>query len=77
MASERATAQLDLPGRILFLSSDPAQVKAQLNGADFALIIGEDELALSEVTVRNLATGTQERVRMVDVVAALSGDVEA
>jgi histidyl-tRNA synthetase len=51
--------------------------RAGSSGADFALIIGEDELALSEVTVRNLATGTQERVRMVDVVAALSGDVEA
>ena len=51
--------------------------RAGASGADFALIIGEDELALSEVTVRNLATGTQERVRMVDVVAALSGDVEA
>ncbi|MGL4542581.1 MAG: histidine--tRNA ligase [Polymorphobacter sp.] len=51
--------------------------RAGSSGADFALIIGEDELALSEVTVRNLATGTQERVRMVDVVAALSGDVAA
>ncbi|TFU02837.1 histidine--tRNA ligase [Polymorphobacter arshaanensis] len=51
--------------------------RAGASGADFALIIGEDELALSEVTVRNLSTGTQERVRMVDVVAALSGDVEA
>ncbi|MGH7726219.1 MAG: histidine--tRNA ligase [Candidatus Eiseniibacteriota bacterium] len=51
-------------------------LKHQLERADklsarFALILGEDELAAGEVTVKDLTSGTQERVRTSELSARL------
>jgi len=47
--------------------------RAGASGAGFVLIIGDDEVASAEVTVRNMATGVQERIALAQVVAALVG----
>ena len=45
-----------------------AQMKAAAkSGAKFALIIGEDEVAASTVTVKNLETSAQETVPVAEV----------
>lgn len=46
---------------------DERSLKSQLRlanrlGADFALIVGDEELRSEEVTLRNMVTGTQERI---------------
>jgi histidyl-tRNA synthetase len=38
--------------------------RANESGARFALIVGDEELAAGEATVKNLATGTQERLAL-------------
>ncbi|WP_062783372.1 histidine--tRNA ligase [Novosphingobium capsulatum] len=38
--------------------------RANESGARFALIVGDEELAAGEATVKNLATGTQERMAL-------------
>ncbi len=56
------------PGRSL-----GAQFKhADRLGAALAVVVGEDELAAHELTVKDLATGTQERVARVDIAAHLA-----
>ena len=47
--------------------------RADKSGARLALILGDDEVAAGEVTVRDLASGTQRRVSLGDVVAAVRG----
>jgi len=42
-------------------------------GARAAVIVGPDELAAGEVTVRDLDRGEQERVPLADVAARLAG----
>ena len=50
-----------------------AQLKqADRMGAKLALLLGEDELAAHEVTVKDLTTGTQERVARGDLAALLA-----
>ena len=50
-----------------------AQMKAAAkSGAPFALIIGEDEVATSTVTVKNLETAAQDKVPVAEVPAKLS-----
>ena len=50
-----------------------AQMKAAAkSGAKFALIIGEDEVASSTVTVKNLETSAQEKVPVDEVSNMLS-----
>ena len=45
-----------------------AQMKAaSKSGAKFALIVGEDEVATSTVTVKNLETSAQEKVPVEEV----------
>ena len=45
-----------------------AQMKAAAkSGAKFALIVGEDEVATSTVTVKNLETSAQEKVSVAEV----------
>ena len=47
--------------------------KADASGARFALIIGEDELAASEVSLRDLReTGEQQRVKFDDLNAIVA-----
>jgi histidyl-tRNA synthetase len=49
-----------------------AQMKhADKFGATLAVILGEDELAADEVTVKDLQTGAQERVARADLAAHL------
>ena len=45
---------------------------AAKSGAKFALIIGEDEVASSIVTVKNLETSAQEKVPVEEVSSMLS-----
>jgi histidyl-tRNA synthetase len=45
--------------------------KANKMGAQWALILGEDELKNNEVTVKNMITGTQERIAQAQVVKFL------
>jgi histidyl-tRNA synthetase len=64
---EVAAAQVDLSGRSL---------KAQLRGADRAgarlvVLLGDDELARGEATVRDLATGQQSAHAWADLAAAV------
>lgn len=40
-------------------------------GAAYCLLIGEDEQAKNEVTVKNMMTGQEERMAQVDVVGFL------
>jgi histidyl-tRNA synthetase len=42
--------------------------QADSSGAEFALIIGEDEIANKTVTVRNLKSGSQELISRIKVV---------
>ena len=45
-----------------------AQMKAAAkSGAKFALIVGEDEVAASTVTVKNLETAAQEKIPVAQV----------
>ncbi len=49
-----------------------AQMKlANRSGAQVVVIIGQDELAAGEVTVKNMADGSQARVNKADLVSAL------
>ncbi len=49
-----------------------AQMKAAAkSGAKFALIIGEDEVATSTVTIKNLETATQEKIPVAEVSAKI------
>ncbi len=41
-------------------------------GAQFCLLIGEDEQRTHEVTVKNMVTGTEEKMAQIDVVAYLA-----
>ena len=51
-----------------------AQMKAAAkSGAKFALIVGEDEVATSTVTVKNLETAVQEKIPVADVPAKIIG----
>lgn len=45
--------------------------KANKMGARFALLLGSDEQAAREVTVKNMITGTEEKIKQVDVVTYL------
>jgi len=45
---------------------------AAKSGAKFALIVGDDEIANSTVTVKNLATSEQETVPIDEVFAKIS-----
>lgn len=45
--------------------------KADASGARFAVIIGDDELAAGEVTLKNLVTGAQSRIAQTQLVAAV------
>ena len=47
--------------------------RADKSGARLALILGDDEVAAGEVTVKDLASGAQRRVPLGDVVAAVRG----
>ncbi len=50
-----------------------AQMKAAVkSGAKFALIVGEDEVATSTVTVKNLETSAQEKVSVAEVSEKIS-----
>ena len=50
-----------------------AQMKAaNRSGAQVAVIIGQDELAAGEVTIKNMADGSQRRARKADLISALS-----
>jgi len=56
-------------------------LKAQLRQANrldaaYAAILGEDELARGEITLRDLSAGTQETVPLVDVVSTLARKFE-
>ena len=54
--------------------SRKAQMKAAAkSGAKFALIVGEDEVATSTVTVKNLETAVQEKIPVTDVPAKIIG----
>jgi histidyl-tRNA synthetase len=69
LRGEGQTAQAALEDRPL-----GAQLKmADRAGADFALIIGEQELRDSVVTVRDMEKGTQEQVMRKDMVSWLMG----
>ena len=47
--------------------------RADAAGATHAIVIGDDELAVGEVTVRNLNTGEQARRRVEDILAGPPG----
>jgi histidyl-tRNA synthetase len=58
-------------------SLTPAKIGKQFQaagalGARFAVVVGPEEWAAGEVTLKNLATQTQERVRISEMVAKLS-----
>lgn len=62
-------AELDLAGR-----SMKGQMKdADRHGARFAVIVGDDELAAGEATVKELASGEQRRVPLDDLEAFVGG----
>jgi histidyl-tRNA synthetase len=46
--------------------------RADTSGAKYALILGEDEIAQGNVTIKTLSTGTQSVVSRAEVVAALT-----
>jgi histidyl-tRNA synthetase len=61
-------ADLDLAGRGM-----KGQMKdADRSGARWAAIIGEDELAAGEVTLKDLTAGEQARIRLDDLERRLS-----
>ena len=43
-------------------------------GARFAVVLGEQELASGEVTLRNLSDGSQESVAFAEVAARIRSD---
>jgi histidyl-tRNA synthetase len=47
--------------------------KANKMGATYAVIVGEDEQQNHEVTLKNMMTGTEERVKQIDLVNVLKG----
>ena len=56
---------------------DTAKMKKQMGYADalripYVAIIGEEELAESSVTLKNMATGEQSRIALDDLAGALS-----
>jgi histidyl-tRNA synthetase len=58
-------------------SLTPAKIGKQFQtgaafGAKFAVVIGPEEWAVGEITLKNLATQTQERVKIADIVGKLS-----
>lgn len=50
--------------------------KADTQGALFAILIGDDELARGEAAMKNLRTGEQQAVPLIDLDAALMGAAE-
>ena len=51
-----------------------AQMKAAAkSGAKFALIVGEDEVATSSVTVKNLETSAQEKIPREKIFEKING----
>ena len=65
--------RLNIPAAMDFGSkSMKAQMKAAAkSGARFALIVGEEEVATSTVTVKNLETAAQERIPVAEVSAKI------
>ncbi|MGJ7916972.1 aconitase family protein [Massilia sp. LXY-6] len=56
---------LTLPGRILFLSSDPARIEAQLDGRDLTLLDAgplRDDISTDEITPLSVLTDYDERL---------------
>lgn len=47
--------------------------KANKMGASYAVIIGEDEQQKHEVTLKNMMTGSEERIKQIDLVNILKG----
>lgn len=47
--------------------------KANKMGAAYAVIIGEDELAAHEVTLKNMTTGTEKRIKQTELIEELKG----
>ena len=69
LRSSGVTADIDYAGRKM-----KGQMKqANRLGARFAVIIGEDELASGQATVRDMATGDQEQVALDGLLAELQG----
>ena len=46
--------------------------KAHTLGAAYTLIVGSNEYAAQEIVVKNMQTGSEERVKQVDIVTVIS-----
>lgn len=76
-ASLRAAMALRAQGVAAEVYPDTAKMKKQMGYADalripYVAIIGEEELAESSVTLKNMATGEQSRIALDDLAGALS-----
>jgi len=49
-----------------------AQMKAAGKSADFAIIIGKEEVATGTITLKNLKAGTQEKVTADEAIEKLT-----
>ncbi|WP_281888961.1 histidine--tRNA ligase [Paenibacillus sp. YYML68] len=83
-AAEKATVKLvhELRGAGLSAERDyqSRKIKAQMKSADrhqaaYVAILGDDELAKGEITVKAMATGEQETLALSDVASVLAGRV--
>jgi histidyl-tRNA synthetase len=77
LAAVRLARAVRAAGRQVILGAAGRSLKAQMRHADakaaaYAAIIGADELAAGEVTLRNLGDHSERRVRLADVAAALA-----
>lgn len=69
--SHNMSAEMSFGGRTL-----KTQLRhANLRGAKYAVILGEDEMALQQATVRNLQSGEQTRVALNEVVGFIQGNM--
>ncbi len=51
--------------------------RASKRGARFALILGEEELALDVVAIKDMVTGTQRSVPTSQIAMLLAGNIES
>ena len=77
LAAVRLARAVRVAGRQVIVGAAGRSLKAQMRHADakaaaYAAIIGADELAAGEVTLRNLGDHSERRVRLDDVAAALA-----
>ncbi|HEX8991640.1 MAG TPA: histidine--tRNA ligase [Anaerolineales bacterium] len=82
LVSYRLAADLRRAGISTAVYPEPAKLPKQFKYADriaarIAIVIGPDEAARNEATIKDLASGTQQTVPQMEVVAAVRGILES